>query len=389
LDDKGKTANTTDLEIEASPTLGRYQCGRNGDHLMGVSFECNLCLFRNVCGRQPEFKNKRDQFTLTAIWRAQLDVMWARELHTMATNWVRAKADYYMTMRHLVSVLLESLLPQLGSTEVRDQVGMVEILTTLVTSLRLGRNSTNIQWDTMQKTRTWLSNAHDAGREYTRETAVGMDRAKQYVTSGHTLEKWFGRFMRGARLRMGMIRKQNEALTSALATAVCEAAKAHWSLATEEGVKEELEDTICFMLAAFGAGLRGEEVPLMSMEGLLTFWTVSREAEDRHIMLALKGHFKEEVDERCHLVPVSDFMRLGLPFRLWMERALHHQVNLQNQLQAGCFKTGRGYAQNLVYTITFSGTLLTDQRSCILGSCLMLWRLETSVYGDPQGGRLS
>ena len=88
------------------------------------------------------------------------------------------------------------------------------------------------------------------------------------------------------------------------------------------------------MLAAFGAGLRGEEVPLMSMEGLLTFWTVSREAEDCHIMLALKGRFKGEVDKRWHLVPVSDFTRLGLPFsfRLWMERALHHRVNLQNRL---------------------------------------------------------
>ena len=76
--------------------------------------------------------------------RAQLDVMWARESHTVATNWARAKADYDMTMRHL-NVLPESLLPQLGSAEVRDQVGMVEALTTLVTSLRPGRNSTNIQ----------------------------------------------------------------------------------------------------------------------------------------------------------------------------------------------------------------------------------------------------
>ena len=76
--------------------------------------------------------------------RAQLDVMWTRESHTVATNWVRAKADYDMTMRHL-SVLPESLLPQLGSVEVRDQVGMAEALATLVTSLRPGRNSTNIQ----------------------------------------------------------------------------------------------------------------------------------------------------------------------------------------------------------------------------------------------------
>ncbi len=85
LEDQGKTTNATDLEIDASPTLGRYGCGRNGDHLMGVPFECSLCLFRNVCGRQPEFKNKGDQFTLTSIRRAQLDVMWAREPHTGET----------------------------------------------------------------------------------------------------------------------------------------------------------------------------------------------------------------------------------------------------------------------------------------------------------------
>ncbi len=217
---------------------------------MGVPFECNLCLFRNVCGRQPEFKNKRDQFTLTAICRAQLDVMWSREPHTVATNWARAKADYDMTMRHL-SVLPECLLPQLGLVGVRDQVGMGEALTTLVTSLHPGRNSTNIQWDTTRKTRTWLSNTHNMGCEYTCEMMVGMDRAKQYVTSGHTLGKWFSRFMRGARLRMGMIRKQNEALTSVLVLAVCEATEARWNLETEEGVKEELKDTICFMLADF------------------------------------------------------------------------------------------------------------------------------------------
>jgi hypothetical protein len=259
----------------------------------------------------------------------------------VATNWARAKADYDMTMSHL-SVLPECLLPQLGSAEVQDRVGMGEALTTLVTLLHPGRNSTNIQWDTMRKTRTWLSNPHDAGHEYTCETVVGMDRAKQYVTSGHTLGKWFSRFMRGSRLRMGMIRKQNEALTSVLALAVCEAAEARWNSATEEGVKEELEDTICFMLAAFGAGLQGEEVPLLSMEGLLTFWTVSREAEDRHIMLALKGHFKGEVDERWHLVSVSDFTRSGLPFRLWMEKALHHQVHLQNRTTGWLFQDRRG-----------------------------------------------
>jgi hypothetical protein len=53
-----------------------------------------------------------------------------------------------MAMRQL-SVLPEQLLPRLGSEEVRDRVGMSEALVTLANSLRYGRNSKHIQYDTM------------------------------------------------------------------------------------------------------------------------------------------------------------------------------------------------------------------------------------------------
>ncbi len=95
-----------------------------------------------------------------------------------------------------------------------------------------------------------------------------------------------------------MIRKQNEALTSKLALAVCKAAETKWFEATEAGAREELEDTVCFMLIAFTTGLIGEKVPLLSVEGLLTFWEESRAGEDCHIMLTLKGRFKGKVDKR-------------------------------------------------------------------------------------------
>jgi hypothetical protein len=48
-------------------------------------------------------------------------------------------------------------------------------------------------------------------------------------------------------------------------------AETRWHSATNEVIQEELENTVCFMLMSFGAGLRGEEVPLLAMEGLLTF----------------------------------------------------------------------------------------------------------------------
>jgi len=74
--------------------------------------------------------------------------------------------------------------------ELRDRVGMGAALATLVTSLRAGRNSTNIQVDTMRKTRTWISNAHDAGQEYSCESVVvwtgpnSMSRAATHLGNG-------------------------------------------------------------------------------------------------------------------------------------------------------------------------------------------------------------
>jgi hypothetical protein len=143
-------------------------------------------------------------------------------------------------------------------------------------------------------------------------------------------------------MRMGMIRRQNEALTSALAMAICTEAETQWHSPIGDNAREELKDPVVFMLAAFGAGLREEEVPLISLEGLLTFWDKSRLGEDSHVMLTLKGRFKGEVDERWHLVPISDTTRSGLPFRKWMERVLHWRVNLHGRETGWLFQDRQG-----------------------------------------------
>ncbi len=99
-----------------------------------------------------------------------------------------------------------------------------------------------------------------------------MDQKKQYVSTGDTFGKWFARFMRGAHLCMGMVRRQNKALTLKLVLGICEEAERIWASARLDTKRMEMEDAICFMLIAFGVGLRGEEVPLVLLEGLLHFW---------------------------------------------------------------------------------------------------------------------
>ena len=167
-------ANGSDLDLNQPEAHDRYRSERNGDHLMGVPFECDLCSFQNVTGRDPVLGDHNDHFTLVAIRRVLLDVMWAREPDTVAGNWARARRDYLTAVNHL-SLRTESLLPVLGNPTRTDRLGMGVAILTVVMSLRAGLNLTNIQYDTMRKTQTWYGNAFDAGREYTCDTVMGLD----------------------------------------------------------------------------------------------------------------------------------------------------------------------------------------------------------------------
>ena len=51
---------------------------------------------------------------------------------------------------------------------------------------------------------------------------------------------------------------------------------------------------MCFILIGFGAGLRGEEVPLVLVGGLLHFWDETKRESNPYIMITLYGKFKGE-----------------------------------------------------------------------------------------------
>ncbi len=225
-----------------------------------------------------------------------------------------------------------------------DRVGLGVALTMVLALLRPGKHSSNVQFDTIRKTQTWYANTYNAGENVSWETVVGLDQKKQYVSTGHTFGKWFAQFMRGARLRLGVVRRLNEALMSKLVLGVCAEAKRVWVQARLDSKRMEMEDAVCFMLIAFGAGLRGKEVPLVLLKGLLHFWEEAQEAEedDRYIMVTLLGRFKGEVDSRWHMVPISDKTHSKIPFRLWMERIMFRRVNCQHRTKGWLFKTGTG-----------------------------------------------
>ena len=118
------------------------------------------------------------------------------------------------------------------------------------------------------------------------------------------------------------------------------------------------------MLIAFGAGLRGKEVPLVSLKGLLQFWQETREwpADERYMMMTLSGRFKGEVDSCWHLVPICDRTHSNIPFRLWMERIMYRRVDYQHCTKGWLFQTSTGARAKFgKYDATFR-TLVTLAR---------------------------
>ena len=80
--------------LQEEKDLERYRSARNGDHLTKVSFECDLYHFRNINKQETVFRCKKDEDTLIVIWRAQLDIFWAREPSIVTVNFSQLREDY-------------------------------------------------------------------------------------------------------------------------------------------------------------------------------------------------------------------------------------------------------------------------------------------------------
>lgn len=303
---------------------------------MKVPFECDLCHFRNMNKRDPVLGFKKDEDTHIAIRRAQLDVFWAREPSTVLGNLSRMRRDYIDATA--VFSLGDNVLPYLPNHEVVDRVGMVAAILTLSASLRKGIYCKHVQPDTARKTSAWYGNAHDAGAGY---VGLAIGHRGSFASDSPTTGEWYSRMVRGMKLRTGVVRYHNEALTSKMILALDDMLEMEWHGCTHVSQREAIEEFMSFVLIGFGAGLRGEEIPLVSMNGLLYFWDETRVDADPFIMITLFGRFKGETGHRWHCLPICDRNRSGIPFRKWIGRLLHRRVVEQKRTKGWLFKKGK------------------------------------------------
>jgi hypothetical protein len=103
---------------------------------------------------------------------------------------------------------LSKPLPALGPFPISDLCGMKMACLSLDASLRKGRYADHLQWDSMRFTCPGaISHMWRAGIDSTGGSVLAKDEKKLYVTSNPARTEWFERFMKGAKLRIGVIKR--------------------------------------------------------------------------------------------------------------------------------------------------------------------------------------
>ena len=315
---------------------------------MEVPFECDLCHYQNMRKKNPDFSMPRDAYLLMVIRRANLDACWARASSTVGGNLRRAVLD---NLEAAVRTGLEGseMLPQLGWPKLEDRVGMAGAVQTLTASLREGKYAGHLQPDSARRTRSWWNNAYGAGSGYVADS-IFTNADKKVVESTSPLNgEWYTRFIRGLRLRQGEIRKQDLPFTSKIVLALDKVCEIKWRWAKDVKEKSDVEDLMSFVLMEFCADLRGEEVPLLSLKGLLTFWEDTLSANTPYIMLTLHGRFKGETGLRWHCIPIPVKTKSALPIFKWIGRAVHRRVNIENRHIGWFFADDQGKRRKMSY----------------------------------------
>jgi hypothetical protein len=224
-----------DEEGEALIEVGgeeRYLVARAGDHLM-TPFQCEVCNFRNIMGRNSNLHVVEDREIMEYIRRATLDAFWARETTTVKNNAGNARR----IMHALDRLKMPSLLPPMGPFPLRDDTGMGSAVVVLDCSLDPGKHDTFIQFDTTRKTRPTLMNIHQASVGRLTDTIGSYERIRLWISSVTSHSFWFARFMTGFHKRVGDIKKQEKAITIDIPKACLDILEREWRRLKKDFVK--------------------------------------------------------------------------------------------------------------------------------------------------------
>lgn len=314
----------------------RFLCGRNGDNLL-FPFQCDLCWFRNLKGRDPDYTSISDSTLLKYIRRVNLDGMWSREPSTIRSN-LKAVED---TIKMLKELDLDPSFPPLGPWPLDDAIGFKLVIAQIRYSQLPGKNQrSHLQFDTIRKLRTSFSHLSEISVQQLTNPVLSFraQDGKLFTNSNSiTQGRFYEKCMAGMLSRMGRQTVQNVALSYKILHLILlsyeirikELESLGFSLmdvnARVSSHYKEFRHVVmhgCIFLFGFVLALRGNEIFLMEAGSLIR--GDKRGLDDKelgcHVVFPLLGRFKGEEGERYHLLFSVSSTGSGFKVRTWMER---------------------------------------------------------------------
>jgi hypothetical protein len=268
--------------------------------------------------RDPKAALAQDLRILKCIRRANLDALWSIEPITVKRNLLECKRG----LRIAATLGFKNkLFKPLGPFPLEDKFGMSAAIVILQVSLNPGINDKHVQFGTIHKFRSAFSNAYNSSVEGLDAMVMAKDTQKMSVTNCPTYGLWFEKFMHGCHKRMGEVVRPDRALSSAILLQILILLETEWSHHQDRHFKLASEGA--FYVIAFSCALRGEEVPLTDLCGIMKHWDQSVSANPPHVTIALLGRFKGELGENYHLLPIVALSRSGINNKLWVGRLLN------------------------------------------------------------------
>lgn len=306
------------MEEENRPLWGRekekneFLEARDGDWLF-FPFQCEGCHFYNIYSRSPVLTSPFDMSILSYIRRANLDMFWSRRPGTIESN-----------LRN-VSYILEGSrgagfdppLATITAWKAEDTEGMrLAIIALKKSRVKNGKNAiskTHLQTGTVRKL---LSTARvlkaatrsGEGKNLVLRTIKGeTQRFRDGMESSYFLET----FLKGMKIRMGLMQRRNVPVTSELVLEILRL--------LEEGYKNTEKDFLSrrrYLLAGtlvsvlYGGSLRGYEGFMLDADTLAANIEFGKDADIPHVLVPLYGRFKGETGERFHVIPLKVYSKL-------------------------------------------------------------------------------
>lgn len=306
-----------DSEFKADPD--RFQVGRDGDHTM-CPFQCDECVFVNINKRHPT-PTETTSLAMICIRRVILDSLWSREPETVKQN-LNILRGYLSTMELLS---FDVPLPSRGPFPVDDSFGYKVACALVWKSMAPGRNSANVQFCTIRKVRSAVSNF-----VHTTPGGVGLSTVGASDTGGHTFTNsptnslWFRRFLLGCHKRMGDVWIPDRAITVDELHVALEILEEKWGRTDLDfGERLEVALTGALLVIGFTAALRGEEMPQIDLGPMYKYWEEGdRHPRLKHVPLVLLGRFKQTIGEKLYFQPLAQVTNSGIQVKQWVGRVL-------------------------------------------------------------------